>query len=348
MGKCFGSLHAVTMLSLTAALFLPNAAAHEPSLAKGSGPEISVSPTQLVINLPAGQTTTTTTFRINNTGSAALTWTAPAATAATPLLNQATGLGAQVSTYYLGMSTGSYSAVDFVVPAGSGRLRNILAYGDDPERSLAAQPSITWWIFRDAGGVPGGNPETNPAAAVWRYTAPIGSPGMTIVNEDPRLDLVAAGQNVVLAPGTYWLSVVPNYNNTPPTSTQNGWYWQVSGPLVGAAKKWFSPNLFGGTASWQDLAVGTSNELATHITAETPCPASWVQLLTTAGTVSAGGNATITVSVNAAALGPGTHQTTICIQSNDADTPSVQIPVRLVGEAIMFRNGFETGQQSLP
>jgi len=345
MSKGFRNFCPTASLTLAVSLGMPHAIAQQPGMPKGTGPDIGVNPTALTISLAPGQSATTTTFRINNTGGASLNWTAPGATVATTVLNQVTDIGAGISTYYVGLSTGAYRAVDFTVPAGNTRLRSIQVYGDDPTRTLAAQPSITWWIFPDASGVPAGNPETHPAAAVWRHTALIGRPGMTITNEDPRLDLVAAGQQLVLAPGTYWVSVVPNYVNTPPDNRQNAWYWQAStNSMVGSPTAFFAPILFGGTSGWEATPVNARNELAISIAGEVPCSAPWLQVLTSSGSVAVGGNVTVSVSINAAGIGSGPHLSNICIQSNDADTPVLRIPVRLVGGTSMFRNGFESTQ----
>ena len=76
-----------------------------------------------------------------------------------------------------------------------------------PRACRGAAVDLTWSIYPDAAGLPAGHPATNPGAAVWSYTAAPNAAGVSTAGGFLSLNLAAAGQNLVLPPGTYWLVV---------------------------------------------------------------------------------------------------------------------------------------------
>src|SRR5690606_32363757 len=83
-------------------------------------------------------------------------------------------------------------------------------------------PTLTWAIYPDDGGLPAGDPLRSPGAAAWSYTAAATAPGVNTEGDAISLDLVAAGLEVDLAPGRYWLLVHTN------STFANRWAWYAS------------------------------------------------------------------------------------------------------------------------
>ena len=183
---------------------------------------------------------------------------------------------------------------------------------------------LTWSIYPDAAGVPAGNPQTSPGAAVWSYTAAPTSAGITLTNSgqinDIRLNLVAAGQNATLPAGRYWLVVNAR------TLTANRWLWfgstQASGGFAtitpGAA----------GTGAW---AANTAfGGLAMQISGAVSCGAPWIGAVTPpTGTVAPGASQANRIALNAAGLSAGNRVAYYCVSSNDPVNPKQAAQVRL-------------------
>ena len=72
---------------------------------------------------------------------------------------------------------------------------------------------------------------------------------------------------------------------------------------------------------------------------------SWLEVGSTNGTVAAGNSAFLEASINAAGLSIGNHSAVLCIHSNAAATPLVQVPVSIEVTLpdLIFCSGFETG-----
>lgn len=327
-----GSPDAGTVASVTLTLepgTLPAPEAHLPMavFAIEAAPEITLTPASVTANGVENGPVVTTNLAIGNDGFVPLNWNeSPIAGTVTVWQQAEDNTNGIVSDFFQGDNTGAYSASDFTVGAAS-TLTEIFTPGFDNTASLAAQPSVTWAIYPDAAGVPAGDPETNPGPALWSYTATIGDPELDITGDNLTLDLLAAGENVVLAPGTYWLTVFPTYTNA--LAAGNRWNWS-QGVVAGAETHLISPTLFGGVPAWTSLSgLGVAfTDTAFRITGSVgACGAPWLSIAPTSGTVVPDASQNVVVSLNPTGLSAGTYNALVCVASNDPATPIAVVPV---------------------
>lgn len=216
---------------------------------------------------------------------------------------------------------GQFASDDFVVHANNTRVTRLMSEGFVASGRLAATASqLTWQIYRDAGGRPAGNPQTSPQLAVWSHSAAPTAPGVSIDDGNLALDLAAAGEDVLLAPGRYWLVVYAR------TAYANRWVWYGSNS---------GDNVFGsispgndGTGTWQ-AGTGVAG-LAWSLTADQPCGAAWIGAPTVAlGTLAPGKSQDVQVQLNTSALAAGSHVGHVCVASNDPTQPKVAVGIQL-------------------
>jgi hypothetical protein len=254
----------------------------------------------------------------------------------------ASGTSGIVSDYSTTQGGGAYSASDFVL-TGTAGITLIFADGFDNANTLASEPAIDWAIYPDAGGVPAGNPETNPGAAVWSYSSTPGGTGVDITGNTITLDLVTAGEVVTLTAGTYWLTAFPTYDNdiTPPGSARWNWF---QADQVGAESHLIAPLLFGGLPNWTALSLlglpftDTAFRLEGNYSlvpavCDAPDDIPWLNVSPTAGTTVSGTTSTVDVTFDSTGLSEGTYTGSLCIDSNDTFTPRVEVPVTLTVSA---------------
>lgn len=307
----------------------------------GGAPAISVNPTSISGTGTAGSSTPVVRpLAISNTGGVPLTWnqgTLVVNTRGTPTVvwdQPESGTQGIVSSFSTSLNSGAYTAADFTLAADTD-LTQIKVYGFDSTNTLPSQSTIRWAIYPDAAGSPAGNPETNAAAAVWAYSSAPNGAGVTI---EPTgiitLNLTAAGQSLDLAPGTYWLTVLPTYPGDIQPAGSARWNWFQS-EQVGAPGKLIAPGgLFGGAAStWSEIGALTAGALLdtaftlTGVQGAAECGAPWLSINPTSGTVAPGGTGNVSVQLNASALAAGTYTANLCIESNDPANPEVIVPV---------------------
>jgi hypothetical protein len=181
--------------------------------------------------------------------------------------------------------------------------------------SVAAQ-SLTFSVFPDAGGVPAGNPYSQPGPAIWSYTTVPTGPGVTSTNNRTELNLAAAGQSLTLAAGNYWFVV----NTVGEFANRLAWYTSSTGNGVLASLN-DSPT---GTGTWAQLS-NTYRGLVMRLNQAEDCGAAW--LATTAGEFGiapANGSAAVQLSASAGALPSGTYTTDICLASGPDGQLSLQ------------------------
>jgi Subtilase family/PA domain len=314
----------------------------------GSAPQVLRMPIAIavqppVISLPAGISMSMPTngvnsvyFNIGNTGGSTLTYNfVNTGTAEGTLINTTgttTGSGFR-STRYLDPAVAGnnaqYSAEDFVVTQTT-QVRSLFVEGFTlvaPPLSTVS-PTLTWSIYPDAGGLPAGNPSSAPGAAVWTYTAGSTSAGVTTtsdaVGDNILLNLPAAGQNVSLPPGRYWLVV--NANST----FANRWVWsqstQVSG-LDGAAVIAVSTT---NTGAWAPVTGTTFAGLSMRVNIDVPCGAPWIGgTYAASGSLARGTSRSALTVLYGTGLAPGSYNGIVCVQSNDPVSPRVSLPVSL-------------------
>lgn len=310
----------------------PPAIQVDPTSISGNGTAGSGTPVQRPLNIiNAGASDLTwseSTIVLNTRGGPSLVWDQPQA-----------GNNGIVSAFSTTQSGGAYTAGQFVLAADT-ELTQIRVFGFDNSNTLAAQPTITWVIYADAGDEPAGNPQTNPGPALWTFsTAPNGTGVSLSGTGEIDLNLVAAGEDVQLSPGTYWITVFPTYNNNITGAADPRWAW-FQADVVGTGSKLIAPNLFGNITTWTLTGAGglgtAINDVAFQLTGlqgAVDCGAPWLSMNPTAGTVGAGQSQGVMVLLNASALAEGTYNANLCIDSNDPVNPSTVVPVTFnVGE----------------
>lgn len=208
-----------------------------------------------------------------------------------------------------------FSSDDFTL-GGSTSISSLSAEGFVVSgATLAATASnISWSIFADASGVPAGDPETSPGTALWSYTAAPTAPGVSTAGGTIALDLAAAGQNVTLPAGRYWLVV----------RTRSAF-----------ANRWAQFASATGDGSFASINVSTTNTgawaantsfagLNMRIIGEVACGAPWLGAFSpNVGVVAPGATTPVTFAVNAGSLTAGTYTGVYCVTSNDPVRPKV-------------------------
>lgn len=179
----------------------------------------------------------------------------------------------------------------------------------------SAAVNLVWSIYPDAGGLPAGNPQTNAGAAVWTYTSTPTGTGVTTGGANTiSLNLVAAGQNVVLPAGRYWLVV-----NTRGTFANR---WAQYGSNTGTGGFASITVATNGTGSW--VANPSFPGLSFQIRGTVPCGAPWIGATTPAsGTVLAGATQGHTTQLSAVGVAPGTYEGSVCLATNVPTQPKV-------------------------
>lgn len=283
-------------------------------------------PPQLEASVPAGGTSMVDVLLGNGGGSRLRYSVDNSGTASIELANTAptvAGSGFR-STRYTDTTNppGQYAADDFQLH-GVTRLTSLLARGFMLSATplAAATQDITWSVYSDAGGVPSGNPETALGAAVWSYTAPPASTGVGTANSVISLDLAAAGQNVTLPAGRYWLVVSAR------TTFANRWIWYAAD----AGARDSLPGFATITPAAGGWAANTGFPgLAWRVGAQVTCGASWIGPVTPAsGDLQPGESRRLRMRLDARGLAPGRYDAYACVASNDPNQPKVATPVAL-------------------
>jgi hypothetical protein len=100
---------------------------------------------------------------------------------------------------------------------------------------------------------------------------------------------------------------------------------------------------FGFPGNWMVRGLGTHQAGACAAPTDVP----WLSVSPVSGSTPAGATTTVDVTIDATGLAPGIYQGFLCVNSNDPDTPLVQVPVDLtVTDTMPFLDGFESGDTS--
>jgi len=266
------------------------------------------------------------TFRLGNIGGSNLDWQidntgSGGRTLVAQLPNNANG---RRSTRFTDAATvgarAQLSADDFTLSDATGITR-IVADGFVNGGSLATSTNINWSIFRDVNGNPEGNSESTPQLALWSYTstatgAGVSTSGFATIN----LNLAAAGQNVNLPAGRYWLVV----SVRAPLATSWFWFNGTSGDNVyrGAI---INPD---GSGDW--TATAGAPGMAYQLQGANACGATWIGAPSRAfGRLAVGANVDTQVQISAAGLVPGSYSGYVCVASNDPLRPKAALRVAL-------------------
>jgi hypothetical protein len=183
-----------------------------------------------------------------------------------------------------------------------------------------AATNLTWSIYPDAAGFPAGNPQSNPAAAVWTYTAAPTATGVSTTGGIIALNLTAAGQNIVLPPGKYWLVV-----NTSGTFANR---WAQFGSATGNGSFASISVSTSGAGTWTNNTAFAGLNMV--IKGSVACGAPWLGSITPAtGVLLPAATQSTSVVLNSASLTAATYRANICVNSNDPANPTVAVPVTL-------------------
>lgn len=299
---------------------------------------VSVQPP--VVSMPASLSATmarnsagSTSFTIGNTGGSTLNYTFVNSGSAPGVLvnttGTTTGSGFRSTRYSDPATAGNqaqFSADDFVLTQTT-QITTLFVEGFTlvaPPLSTVS-PTLTWSLYPDAGGLPAGNPVTAPGAAVWTYTAGATSAGVTTISDangdNILLNLTAAGQNVSLPPGRYWLVV--NANST----FANRWNWFITTQVSGTSGIATISISTAGAGAW---AANATTGLSMRVNALLPCGAPWISgTYATTGTLARGTSRSALTAINSTGLAAGGYTGSVCVQSNDPATPVLSVPFSL-------------------
>ncbi|HEY5852291.1 MAG TPA: S8 family serine peptidase [Lysobacter sp.] len=213
-----------------------------------------------------------------------------------------------------------FAADDFVV-ANPTRLTRVFAAGFrvGGEALTSGADLLTWQIYRNADGMPEGNPQTSPELAVWSFSAPPTAAAVQIEGANVSLDLATAGQNVALPAGRYWLVV----HARAPFAQR--WVWFASRTGDGVFRSFDAAPL---DSRWQE-GTGYAG-LAWSLHGSSQCGASWFGTPDAAlGAVAPGSGKDLQLQLNTSRLPPGNHVGYLCVASNDPKRPKVATAVLL-------------------
>ncbi len=291
-------------------------------------PNIVLTPQAINVSTPAGSNALAN-VRVSNTGGSRLQFQVDNTGTGTSTLYDAP-VGAVASGFRSTMYSdpasvgvpGQFSADDFRLTTNT-RMGRLFTPGfvssGQPLATVATQ--LVWQIYRDVGGVPEGNPQVSPGVAVWSYsTVPTGA-GVRVDGAHVTLDLAAAGQNVTLPAGRYWLVVYAR------SSFANRWVWFASNTGDNTFVS-ITPGT-DGTGLWS-ASTGFAG-LASTIVVGNDCGASWIGTPNVAlGQIDPGAGRDVQVQLNTAGLAAGNYVGYVCVGSNDPARPKVAAAVNLV------------------
>jgi hypothetical protein len=224
--------------------------------------------------------------------------------------------------------------------------------------------AVTFKVYADAAGLPAGNPEAGTAGEVYSCVrTPTGpnSVGVSFTGANGAfvaLDVAAAAAAgcpaaPTLTAGTrYWLVVYPT---VPGNSGSRRWAAGRATVEVGQPGALISPlGIASNPTVWTPVAqidvppnpIGLAS-YAFSATGAFACGAPWLSMAPTSGSLGIGGSTATTVTLDAAALAPGTYRTALCVSSNGTDPVNAQIVIPVtftvtppLGDDV-FADGFE-------
>jgi agmatine/peptidylarginine deiminase len=188
-----------------------------------------------------------------------------------------------------------------------------------------------------------GEPHTLSGSIVLPST---GSPDPTWYSASPLSGSIAAGQSetvtvnfsaVDMAVGSYYADLTITSNDpVNPTLVvdlqMDVWDEIVTDPLIAVTPASVSGTAVEGASTTATVTV-TNNGGAALTWSTSSSFATWGTVSPTSGTIAAGGNTVLTLTLNAAALTAGTYNANMVITSNAVNEPSLTVPVSFTVEA---------------
>lgn len=303
-----------------------------PIAVRGAPPEINLVQSSLNASVIAGDTATVD-LTVQNLGNNGLTYTArtsgSAPVVAVDQPYEFSGTGFRSSLYTDTPSTSQYASDDFVVGAAGMTMHRVEAQGFNVAGSLAASASaLSVFVFPDNGGQPSGDPSQNPGAAIYSFQTTTTGPGVSVLNNTINIDLVAAGQNWPLGPGTYWLVVRAHL------TFANRWVWYANTTAYGQTAQAIAVGATPPGNVWGPLTSGFQS-LAMRIDRTAGCGAPWITGISNqSGNLGASTSVNVQLTLDSAGLSPGVYQTYVCVDSNDSDEALTPIPVNFTVNGI--------------
>ncbi|MGY6586858.1 MAG: S8 family serine peptidase [Wenzhouxiangella sp.] len=146
----------------------------------------------------------------------------------------------------------------------------------------------------------------------------------------PIMEVVADVSGLELTPGTYWVSV-----QTAGSIASGPWMPPIT--IIGEASTGNALQLTAtGWQNWADGGSGTAQGMPFVVSGSQevfgcadPQAISWLSVDPTSGSIAGGASASIDVTLDASTLPAGDYDALICLTTNDADAPLVDIPVSL-------------------
>jgi subtilisin family serine protease len=310
-------------------------------LAIANEPAIELAPSPLGASVRVGSAPITLPLQVRNTGVRELTWQRrlDARVRGSALYSQRRAetvtVGAPSGRWLELGGQGAWLADAFVL-AQAADVGGLFADGFVLQADAAqAYDAVTFHVFPDAFGVPAGDPHGSPEAAVWSYTAALGSPGLQVDDGDFRgsiqLDLVAAGQAFPLPAGKYWL--VASTHNLGSFGDTREWYWFGTGASSARndEAKIIDPNgLYGAGGNWQSASRQLRTDfagLSFEVQRGVDCDAAWMSSSDDGGVLAVDGEHEVKVRIDPEGLPVGRYETALCFASDDPQRPLASVPL---------------------
>ena len=102
---------------------------------------------------------------------------------------------------------------------------------------------------------------------------------------------------------------------------------------------------FGFAGNWLVRGFGQGTSAC-----DNPADVPWLSVAPTAGSSPSGGSSPVTVGFNSTGLAVGTYNATLCVTSNDPQTPLVEVPVSLTVQSAnaIVLSALDASQSPMP
>ena len=290
-------------------------------------PPILSLPASVSASVTAGNNGSTS-FNVGNTGGSPLTYTATGTGTGTAdlysALRGAVNSGFRNTIYSDPATAGNaaqFSSDDFDLTAST-QITSVAAEGFVVSGAAfpGAATALTFSIYPDAAGVPAGNPQSAPGAAVWTFTTTPTGTGVSTAGGIISLNLTAAGQNVVLPAGKYWMVI-----NTSGTFANR---WAQFGSATGSGSFVSISVTTAGAGTWAVNSAFAGLNMVVKGTVN--CGAPWMGAITPAsGTLAPSATQSTAVTLNSSSLAAASYRGFVCFTSNDPARPTAVVPVNL-------------------
>jgi hypothetical protein len=310
-------------------------------------PDASATPTAMTSTLqPGGSEAQVLT--ISNGGDGDLFWDmteAPAFGGGVLFLDQApdqvNGIFSDVACSAC-TTTGTQVVADNFALATTETLEVITIWsGYFPGNTPTTTDPLTVIIHNDAAGAPGAVVYQESNVASTRATT-----GIILFGVEEYRHTLTLAAPVSLPPGTYWIEI---YNDSAIGGSPDDFFWETGAPdTVGNG---IPGTVFSTTAPGTAWAASTATDFAVQLgstpsACNAPEDLPWLGLTQTSGTLAPLASTDVAVTFFSAGLPVGTYEGVLCLESNDPDTPILEVPVTMTIDTMPFLADFEEGDLS--